>query len=172
MHARYLVAMALLLTVGCGREAAPASSKQQLENRLHELVGQRVVDAQRARNAIRAAFEAETVTLDLVTWAIDALWKAKMAAAEGPAQRIDAHVARVQDLGLLQEKIASLFEVGARGGEAEKYAQINYCVETAQIALVDECLASGQQYPQAAILPDRIPFAPADSDEVDQPIEP
>ena len=110
----------------------------------------------------RAAFEADTVTLDVVIWAIDAAWKAELAAATTPAERIDAHVQHVQNLGQIKQKIEALWNVGARGGEAEKYAQAKYSVESAQIALVDHCLAAGLEYPKAAILPDSPAPEPAE----------
>jgi hypothetical protein len=62
-------------------------------------------------------------------------------------QRIAAHVDRIEHLWQLQSKIKDLFDNGARGGEADKMARIEYCLTDAEIALIDECVAYAQPYP-------------------------
>ena len=47
----------------------------------------------------------------------------------------------------LEQKITALFNVGARTGEAEKYATIKAARESAELELVALCIAEGQAYP-------------------------
>ena len=106
-----------------------------------------------------AAYEAETVPLENVIVSIDALWKAKLGAADTAPQRIAAHVQRVQYLWQLEMKIEDLFQTGERGGEANKRYRIEYCLTDAEMALIDACVADKQPYPAAlARLPDRPRF--------------
>ncbi|HEX4146539.1 MAG TPA: hypothetical protein VHY91_23765 [Pirellulales bacterium] len=157
MHAhstRYALALILiLLAAGCTERAALAVEKtgdrQQLETRVKQLRADRVTVAKQARMAYLAAFQADTVTLDDVIWAIDALWKAEFDVAKTVDQRIAAHVKRIEYLWQLQTQIKALFDVGARGGEAEKMARIEYCLTDAEITLIDECVAFGKPYPEA-----------------------
>ena len=157
MHARntcYAPALILvLLAAGCGRGTAPAADNtdapQQLETRLKQLLADRVTVAKLASAGCLAAYQAETVPLDNVIWAIDALWKADLAVATTADQRIAAHVKRIEQLWYLDEKVKALFDRGLRGGEGEKMARAEYCLTDAEIALVDQCVDDGQPYPAA-----------------------
>ncbi|HEY1785813.1 MAG TPA: hypothetical protein VGG30_09705 [Pirellulales bacterium] len=160
-NTRYAKALVLvLLAAGCTERAASSAEKpagrQQLEARQKQLRADRVTVAKEASAAYLAAYQADTVTLDNVIWAIDALWKAEFDVATTADQRIAAHVKRIEHLWQLQEKVKALFDKGLRGGEAEKMARTEYCLTDAEIALVDECIAYAQPYPAAlAKLPNR-----------------
>jgi hypothetical protein len=156
MPIRYLVVLALLLFTGCGRGVSAADNednRQALENKLKQLVADRVESAKMTQMAVQAAFEAETVTMDLLVWATNAQFKADLAAAPTVDERIAAHAKRLQGFRLLFEKIKSLWEVGARGGESEKYSSAKYCMEDAEIALIEECITSGRPYPKQVVIP-------------------
>ncbi len=127
--------------------AKAGGDRSAREVRLKQLLVERVDTARTAAMAYRAAFEAETDTLGDVVWAIDALWKAELAAAENPKDKLAAHVERIRHLVQLEQKITALFNVGARTGEAEKYATIKAARESAELELVALCIAEGQAYP-------------------------
>jgi len=173
MHTRYAPALILVLLIaGCGKGAAPGTdktdSRQQLETRLKQLVSDRVMAAETARSGSLAAYQTETGTLDNVLLAIDALWKAKLGAANTADQRIAAHVERIEYLWQLQISIEHLFRKGLRGGEAEKMYRMEYGLADAEIALIDECVAEGQPYPAAlAKLQNRRKVSPGDDEEVE-----
>jgi len=155
MHARHYLALILILApllTGCGRSAnllaadKPAD-RAALEIRLKQLLTDRVATAQRARDAMQAAFEAETVPFAHLVTAIDNLWKAELAVANAPDERIAAHKKHVESFGQLEDKIEVLYNEGRPGGAAEVYATAQYNRQCAEIALIEACIAAGQKYP-------------------------
>jgi hypothetical protein len=177
MLARLFLGFILLLQVGCQKAAVPAAGddggdRPALESKLKQLLAQRVDSARQARIAVQAAFEAGSITIDVLLWANDAVYKAELAAADAPEERIAAHIKRVQNFGQLLNGVESLYNVGARGGEAEKYAAVKYCLETAQIALVDACVADGQPYPAVLAPLQNRPKIDHDDDDAEEAGQP
>ena len=147
-----LVLLVVLPAAGCGKSAAVFAAddvvaSSSVQGRLKQLLVSRVQTARKTRNAVHAAFQADTVALgDLLTAAHDLL-TAELAVAKTPGQQIAAHKRHVEFLRQLEQKIEALFKVGARGGEAEKYGTARYNRETAEIALAEACIAANQSYP-------------------------
>jgi hypothetical protein len=151
----------ILLVAGCSASpslmaADEPDHRAALEARLKKLLLDRVATAKRAVASTNAAFEAETVTLGDLIAATQNVWKAELAVASTPEERIAAHVRHVQFVGRKHAKIEALYKVGARGGEAEKYNTSKHELESAQIALVEECIAAGREYPAFEPVPFRI----------------
>jgi hypothetical protein len=155
MHARQSLGLFFILVLclaGCGKSASVLAAdapedQQTLEMRLKQLQVSRVQTARQSRDATLAAFQADTVTLGDLLTATRNLLTAELAVAKTPGQRIAAHKRHVEDVRQCEQKIEALFDVGARGGEAEKYATARYHRETAEIALVEACIAAGLPYP-------------------------
>jgi hypothetical protein len=155
MHARQSLGLFLILVLvltGCGKSASVSAADapegpQTLEMRLRQLQVSRVQTARKSRDATLAAFQADTVTLGDLMTATHGLLTAELGVAKTPGQRVAAHKRHVEDLRQCEQKIEALFRVGARGGEAEKYATARFNRETAEIALVEACIAAGLPYP-------------------------
>ena len=103
------------------------------ESREAEEAEKELVEAgERGFTAARAAYDTDTITLDLVCdWSIRWLTAAELV-ADNPGEKLAATQANLERLQKLQIHIKRLFEVGARGGEAEKMAMIDYYVADAK----------------------------------------
>jgi hypothetical protein len=130
MTARGFIVLAAcpgLFLIATGTLAAPEKSrgkqKVTLEEKLKQVLNERVRIATRCREATRAAFDAETVSmLDLLD-AMNALKDAELAVAGGMGSEwrkaLRRHLKSVQQLEL---KTKLLYQVGTKGGEAAQYA--------------------------------------------------
>jgi len=138
----FMLILACVLTFAMGApialcaEPQDGESKAELEKQLQKLLLERVVTAERARDSLQAAFDAETVTLDTLIEGINKLLKARLAVAATPAEKIDALEERVRSMQENEQRIKILFELGTRGGETREYAMIQRELQTAQIALI------------------------------------
>jgi len=107
-----------------------------LEKRLKELLDERVITAEQAKDALQAAFEAQTVTLfDLVN-AANRLKEARLAVASTPAQELDALEKHLDLLRSTEAMIKALYDAGTRGGEAKEYTTVRRERESAEIAYI------------------------------------
>jgi hypothetical protein len=145
-RSKFAAALVLVgLALATSLAAKPdAKERANLEARLEKLRADRVESARKACEAYRAAFEAETVSLLDVLVAFDAQLDAELDAAKTPDEAIAARKQYVLRVRQAEEKIKALYDVGARGGEAEKYAKVKSCREAAEIALIKAQLAEGQ----------------------------
>lgn len=138
----FLLLLACVLTFPMGATvalcAAPQEdeSKAELEKQLQRLLHERVATAERGKDAVQAAFEAETVTLDVLVEATNKLLDARLAIAATPAEEIDALEKRLESMQEIEQKIKVLYQFGIRGGEAKEYATMQRERQTAQIALI------------------------------------
>ncbi|HEX4144229.1 MAG TPA: hypothetical protein VHY91_12030 [Pirellulales bacterium] len=148
-----LVLLVVLSAAGCGKSRAVLAADKiaeppSLNARLRQLLVRRVETARKTREAVDAAFQADTVAFgDLVT-ATNDLWNAELAAANTPEERIAAHRRRVINFRQMEQKIEALHKVGVRGGEAIKYGIARYNRESAVIGLMESCMATGLPYPK------------------------
>ncbi|MEX0675740.1 MAG: hypothetical protein WD063_01615 [Pirellulales bacterium] len=135
-----------ILVVVCALSLAAASTlsgangqedqgKAALEKRLQELLKERVKTAERARDAMQASFEAETVTLINLVDATNKLVEARLAVATTPAQEIDALEKHLELMQNTERKIKVRYDIGTRGGEAKEYATAQRERQSAEIAL-------------------------------------
>ena len=104
------------------------------------LLAERVATAKYELMVVRAAFEAETVTLDLVFEAAEKLAVAEAAMLNTPEAMIAVRQRHLERARQTEAKIEALFNVGARGGEAEKYAAAKLVRQSAEIALIRQQL--------------------------------
>jgi hypothetical protein len=136
-----LGALCLLLVI-CGaamlsRAGEDADTNQgPVEKRLAELLKERVTTAERAADATQAAFEAATVTLDVLIDAVNKLGQARFDAATSNAGRLEALEKQVDQLRKIEERILALYRIGARGGEAKDHAMAKRELQSAEIALL------------------------------------
>jgi hypothetical protein len=125
------------VSVLSGADEDVGQSKAALENRLQELLKERVTTAERAVEATQAAFEAATVTLDVLIDCVNKLAEAELAVAATHAEKLAALEKRVASLLRIEEKIQALFNIGGRGGEAKDYAMAQRERQSAEIALIE-----------------------------------
>ena len=134
-----------LLATGAVAGAAEAKAPERpadLVEQLQRLRHQRVATAERAVDALQAAFEAETVTIFPLFEAIDKLLEARLDVATTPAEEIDALEKRLQSVRLIEQKIKVLYEIGTRGGEIKEYSTAKRERETAEIELLKARIAA------------------------------
>jgi len=113
----------------------------QTANPLEEkLLADRVAAAQLQFDRVRAGYEAETVTLDLLLQAASQLETSELAVAKTNEARIAARLRYLGTVRQIEEKIEALYRVGARGGEVEKYAMAKLNRQTAEIGLIRQQL--------------------------------
>jgi hypothetical protein len=124
------------VSVLLGADEDVGQSKAALENRLQELLKERVTTAERAVDATQAAFGAQTITLDVLLDCVNKLADAELAVAGTDAEKFAALEKRVALLLATEEKIQVLFNVGGRGGEAKEYAMAQRERQSAEIALI------------------------------------
>ncbi|HEY1785831.1 MAG TPA: hypothetical protein VGG30_09795 [Pirellulales bacterium] len=151
-HFLGLISIVVLIAAGCGKNgsvlAAEKAEPPSLNAQLRQLITARMQTARQTRDAVETGFQADTVLLgDLVT-ATNDLCNAELAAANTPEERIAAHKKRVAFFRQIEQRIEALSKVGVRGGEATKYATARYNRESAVIALMETCMATGQPYPR------------------------
>ena len=82
--------------------------------------------------ALRAAYETDTVTLDLLCDWSKRWLNAELAAANSQEQKIAALEAYVLRTLQTQKKVKALYDNGARGGEVEKYFGMVFYLEEAK----------------------------------------
>ena len=159
MNARYLIAMGITgIGLGCvmvavradqatTRKAEQANDAKsvvppltELEKKLAEVLEERVVSATRSLEATRAAYDAQTVTLDQMTDAMRALTDAKLAVAKTPQQRVEILQQNVEMHRQLEKQTYVLYQTGTRGGEAARHARAKTALLTAEIQLLRERL--------------------------------
>lgn len=93
-------------------------------------------------NAVAGAYRVDTISLDRYLASADDLLEAELAMAKNDEERLTAHDRHVKNAKAIEEKIEFLYTRGERGGEAEKYAAANYCLQTAEIELLRQQLAA------------------------------
>jgi beta-lactamase regulating signal transducer with metallopeptidase domain len=101
------------------------------------LLQQMVNEAEKAYVAHQAAYEAETVTFNtLYEWSLRWMEAQELAAADqdGRKAAVEAHWRRMR---ALQQKIAQMYAVGTRGGEAKDMAAANFYLAEAERRLAD-----------------------------------
>ena len=108
-----------------------------------DLLNERVAAARDFYDSVRASFDRDTVTLDLYTLAIRELRNAQLDAAKTQQARIAAHDAAIAAAKELEAKIERLYEIGARGGEAEKYGHIKEIRLETDIRRAEESVSQG-----------------------------
>jgi hypothetical protein len=147
MNTRKLTMFAACLIVSIGvfamfrsadaRDAGPAD---KYKDELNTLLKQRVETAQYAHDAVQAAYDAETATLDWLLDAINKLIEAEVATATGQREEIAALEKHVQLIKQVEDKTKALYEKGAKGGEAKDYYTVKRERESAEIALLKKRL--------------------------------
>jgi hypothetical protein len=140
-------------------DAPPESDVSTVQQPLDELIQQRVVAARECLTSTRAAFERDTVTLDLVLTAICDLRAAELDAATTSKERTTAHFRALTAARAMDAQISELYRVAARGGEADKYWQTKAARLEAEISLARE--KSGPESDQRG-------DAPQDQDKADR----
>jgi beta-lactamase regulating signal transducer with metallopeptidase domain len=108
--------------------------------RSEKLLADRVKTAQSQFSAVEAAYHADTVTFDLLLAASADLTTAQLAVAKTDAAKIDVLRENLKRIGKIESQIELLYTAGSRGGEAEKYAAVQFCHQTAEIALIQQQL--------------------------------
>jgi hypothetical protein len=137
-----LVSLASVTTLLSGAKNDDEANAGPLQLQLQELLKERALTAQRAREATQAAFDAETTTLDVLTLALNQANKAELALARTPAEEVAAltkHLALMRDL---ETRIEALFNQGTRGGEASQFYHAKRERQSAEIALIKARLKS------------------------------
>ncbi len=143
MKMRQLLAVAVCLASVTGaallygaaqKDASP--SKAMLEQELKATLKMRVQTAQLALEAMQAAFEAETVTLDVLMDASLKLAEAQVAVASKPEEEIAALQNCVERAKQTEANIKKLFEVGTKGGAAKDYYSAKRERESAEVAVL------------------------------------
>jgi hypothetical protein len=154
MRARQYLALALfaaLLAACCGKGAATAADDKieespSLQGRLKQLLVSRVQTAHKNRDALLAAYQARNVTFGEVMTAANALLTAELAVGKTPGQRVAAHKRDVEFCRQQEQNTEALVKAGVRG-ESVKRGTARYNRESAEIALVEACIAADQPYP-------------------------
>jgi hypothetical protein len=139
---RFLIVAACLVSLtgaaallyGAAKDADP--SRAQLQQQLQELLKERAKTAQLSVESTQAAYEAETVTLDQLLAALENRKEAKLAIAASQAAIIETLQENVDGLENIAKKIKQLYDIGAKGGEVNQWAQVKFAHETAQIELL------------------------------------
>jgi hypothetical protein len=145
--------IALPLLAGCGGSSQPAGGEvvaaPELKARLKELRVEQLKSARAAQDAVRASYNVGSIQLDAMFPVMEAVWKAELAVATTPQERIEAHRHYIGYLRQLDEQMSLKFDLGAPSVQAaERYLTV-YERQNAEIALVEECLASGLPLPTA-----------------------
>lgn len=141
-----VAACALLLAAGATVLSAANVLEDQktaaLEKRLNKLLDERVITAERAKDALVAAFEAQTTTLFDFMDAANKLREARLAAAKTPAQELDALEKHLDLMRNVEQKIKVLYDIGTRGGEIKEYSTAQRERQSAEIAYIQALLKS------------------------------
>jgi len=127
-------------TVLSATDVLESQKKPALEKRLAELLDERVITAERAWDALQAAFKAQTVTRDVLIDAANKLVEARLAVATTPAQELDALEKHLDVMRNTEKKIEMLYKIGTRGGEAKEYATAQRERQSAEIAYIQALL--------------------------------
>jgi hypothetical protein len=135
---RLLMVAAGVLSIAGGAflYADAGASKAALEQQLKESLKTRAESAQRAFEAMAAAFEADTVTLDTFADAMKKLSEAELALATNSEEKIAALQRNVERTKQVETKIKLLYDSGAAGGESKDYFSAKRDRETAEIMLL------------------------------------
>jgi hypothetical protein len=113
-----------------------AALVRQYQQELNQLRRERLTAANEFMNAARAAYDTDTITLDILLTAIRERFAARVDAAEKDlAEQLAAHREFVASARAIEARIKALYEAGARGGEAEKYAHVRTTRLEAEIGL-------------------------------------
>jgi len=110
-----------------------------LEKQLHELLQERVTTAERALDAMQAAFEAATVTTFDYLDAVNQLTEARLSAAKSPAQKLAALERRVERMRKTERTVELLYQGATSDGAvtAKDYFTVKRERQSAEIALID-----------------------------------
>lgn len=142
MHARRAIVVATLgFALGaCVTLFAMADEQQDpqialIEKRLAVLLEERVKSAERATQAMQAAYASGTVTLDCVHEAYNTLLVARLEAAKSDKQRMASLQEHLLNVSAIEEAVERLFKTGSRGGETNSYESAKRERQTAEIAL-------------------------------------
>jgi phage tail sheath protein FI len=127
-----LAAVAGTALVHGGSNQADAG-KAALEQQLKDLLKQRVESAERALEAMQAAYNAETVIFTDLVEAANKVVEAKSARADTPKEKIAALENHVDFVKNQEAKIGALYKEGARGGEQAAYYTAKRERESAEI---------------------------------------
>ena len=115
---------------------------------LKKLLLERLQTVRQFAAATSAAYQTDTVTLDLLILANQELLEAELemaTALELPStaqDRIDIYKKMIENAKQVEAKVKLLFDRGARGGEADKYYQAKAARLRMEIALQRELLAT------------------------------
>ena len=129
------IAAATLVSGAATEQADPL--RAALEEQRNDMLKTRAETAHAAYEAMKAAYEAETVTFDTYADALRKLSEAEVALATKPDEEIAALQKNVERTRAVEAKLKALYEKGVRGGEAKEYFSAKRDRETAEIMLLD-----------------------------------
>ena len=138
----FALSLAAGVTALSAAEVLESQKNPALEKRLNKLLDERVITAERAKDALLAAFEAQTTTLIDLVAALNKLKEARLAAAKTPAQELDALEKHLDVMRNTENKIKVLYNIGTRGGEAKEYSTAQRERQSAEIAYIQALLKS------------------------------
>jgi hypothetical protein len=130
----------LVMVATLSGDDKPGAPKSDVEKKLQAALAERVPVALREFESTRAAYEAETITLDQFIAATRGLKDAELAVAATAAERIKALEGCAERARQTEKRIKPLYEVGLKGGEAVHYAQAQHARLDAEIELYREQL--------------------------------
>ncbi len=140
-HSRLLWAFFVaVFSIGSLPTLASAADDPDHAN-LARLQAERLEAAREFAAATIEAFERDTMTMDVVVLSIREMQLAELEVARSPKERITAHARALTGAQRLEAHVRRLFDVGARGGEADKFAQAKTARLQAEIDLAREKLA-------------------------------
>jgi hypothetical protein len=132
-----LASLGLLGTVVIVLGASKAGeSKAVLEQRLNEMRKARVQSAKAALAAAQAAFDAQSVTVDVFVEVTRNLVDAELDLATTPEQEIASWERYVKVMKQSEDANKKLLEIGVKGGEPLRYYTVKQERERAEIALL------------------------------------
>jgi hypothetical protein len=133
-----LASLAVLLLLSGGLIGYAQQNKKADENKamLAQLKLDRVETAKDYSRAIKAAYDAGTVTLDRLLVAVEKVRDAELAAAETGEAKVKALQTYLDWVKLMGKKIQMLVQAGAKGGETDKALLSTLAVQDAEIALL------------------------------------
>lgn len=124
------------LLYGQAQTAEADANKAALEQELTDTLKARAESALAAYEAMVAAFNADTVTFDMLADAARRLADAELAIAAKPEDDIAALRRNVERTKGWEATIKQQFDAGARGGEATNYFSAKRDRESAEIMLL------------------------------------
>jgi hypothetical protein len=111
---------------------------------LTQLKQDRAKTAKACFEATQAAYDAGTITLDLVLTTAEKLRDAELAVAKDDKQRLKSLRAHLERIKPIRDKIQALQRMGARGGEAEKALFSELAYQDAEIAVLSAMSAPAE----------------------------